>query len=313
MKRVLYIGATEGCSAAERVLGDAIRLEQIEASAAIMAFRLQTAHALLDASMKVRITNEMIASAENLKIISCATTGSDHIETRELRQRGIALRTLREDSELLQSITPAAEMSWALLMACARRINAAIQHVRAGGWDREQFPGWMLNGRCLGVVGCGRIGSWMARYATAFGMDVVGYDPHITAFPQEIRPVSLRELFECSDCISIHVHLTAETKGLISEELLNEAKPGVILVNTSRGAVIDEAALLDGLKSGQISAAGLDVLVGEPDIQDHPLVQFARTHDNLLITPHCAGFSPDAVGVVCAHAAKKILEALQEC
>ena len=123
------------------------------------------ADGLIDASMSVKITGEMLRRAPNLRIISCATTGSDHIAKDEAASRGIEIRTLREDPELLRDLTPAAELSWALVMACARRLVPAVAHVRQGKWQREQFPGMMLRGRTLGLVGCGRIGQWMARYA----------------------------------------------------------------------------------------------------------------------------------------------------
>jgi phosphoglycerate dehydrogenase-like enzyme len=253
----------------------------------------------------------MIANAPKLRIISCATTGSDHIARTKLNERGIQVRTLREDGELLRNITPAAELTFALLLACARRLPAAVKAVQQGSWIREDFPGLMLNGRRLGVVGCGRIGGWMARYARAFGMDVVGYDPFVSAMPAEIRPVMLEELVETSDAVTVHVHLSDQTRGLISADLFRRIKPGAIFLNTSRGAIADEKALLEALQSGRLSAAGLDVLDGEPDVQDHPLRRYAETHDNLLITPHCGGFSPDAVRVVCRRAAEKIRDHLQ--
>ena len=150
----------------------------------------------------------------------------------------------------------------------------------------------------------------MARYGRAFGMDVVGYDPELKSWPETITPMSLTEVVETSDVISVHVHLSDATRGLISAELFRRMKPGAIFLNTSRGAVADEAALLNALQSGHLSAAGLDVLEGEPAIENHPLRQYAERHDNLLITPHCGGFSPDAVRIVCARAAEKIRDHL---
>jgi D-3-phosphoglycerate dehydrogenase len=141
-------------------------------------------------------------------------------------------------------------------------------------------------------------------------MDVVGYDPHIRSFPAGVEPVSLEDVFRRSHFISVHVHLTPETTKLISAERLTLARRGVVVINTSRGQVIDESALLEGLQSGHVGAAGLDVLTNEPDIDNDPLVAYARTHDNLLITPHCGGYSPDAVRVVCAHSARTILNVL---
>lgn len=306
MTTVVYVGALEGYEIASEVLCGISDVVHVKAEKAQIAEALKTADAYLDASMKVRLTDDMIKNAQKLKIISTATTGSDHIERAELDARAIPVWTLKEDRELLNNITPAAELSWALLMACARNLPAATKHVEDGQWVREEFPGIMLNGRKLGLVGCGRIGGWMSRYAKAFGMDVIGYDPILEAFPQEIKKSELHEIFETCDFISIHVHLSETTTGLVTRTLLESVKSGAVFINTSRGALVDETALLDGLKSGRIGAAGLDVLEGEPQTKDHPLVLYARDHDNLLITPHCGGFSPDAVRVVCAHAAKKI-------
>jgi phosphoglycerate dehydrogenase-like enzyme len=310
MKTVLYIGSPEGFEAAEAVLGDMAHTRHPEARQDAFIRAFPEADALLDASMKVNITDEMVRAAPRLKIISCATTGSDHIDRAALDERNIPVRTLKEDPDLLQNLTPAAELSWALLMACARRLPPAIKHVTGGGWNREAFPGIMLNGRRLGLIGCGRIGGWMARYGRAFGMEVVGHDPHLKNWPESIRQVPLTQLMETSDFVSVHVHLTPETEGLVSKKLLERIKPGAVLINTSRGAVVDESALLDGLKSGRIYGVGLDVMTGEPDTRHHALVRYARDHDNVLITPHCGGYSPDAVRLVCRRAAEKIRNVL---
>lgn len=308
---IVYLGAEEGREAASEVLeprGGKVVHPKAEPEA--VAAALKGAQALLDASMKVPISDAMVAAAPGLKIISCATTGSDHIARGELDKRGVPVRTLRDDRELLMNITPAAELTFALLAACARRLPAAVASVKQGRWVREDFPGLMLNGRRLGIIGCGRIGGWMARYGRAFGMDVVGYDPFLDKFPDGIAPVSLEELAATSDAITVHVHLSDETRGLVSADLFRRMKPGAIFLNTSRGAIADEAALLEGLESGRIGAAGLDVLEGEPDVAKHPLRLYAERHDNLLITPHCGGFSPDAVRVVCRRAAEKIRDQL---
>lgn len=310
MQKIIYLGPDEGFQAVQTMASRELNFHHVEAEDSAVAQALRSAAALLDASMRVRLTAEMIQAAPGLKIISCATTGSDHIDVDILARRGIVLATLRDDRELLQNLTPAAELSWALLMACARRLTAAFDHVKEGLWTRELFPGIMLRGKRLGLVGCGRIGSWMGRYAGAFGMEVVGYDPYVEPFPEHIKAVLLPELAETSDFISIHVHLSAETRRLISRELFRRMKKGVVLINTSRGAVIDESALLEALIEGRVAAAGVDVLEGEPDINNHPLVEYARRHDNLIITPHCGGFSYDAIRIVCRRAAEKIISYL---
>ena len=304
---IAYLGADAGYQALVETLGGAADAVHVEANPNALSQALETASGLLDASMAVPISDAMIDAAPNLKIISCATTGADHIARNSVQAKGIAIHTLREDADLLANLTPAAELSWALLMAVARSLPAAVAHTRAGLWRREDFPGTMVQGRTLGLVGVGRIGGWMARYAQAFGMSVLGYDPYQDTLSDGVKPATLEDLFGASDFVSVHVHLSDETRGLVNRTLLESAKPGQILINTSRGAIVDEAALLDGLKSGRLGGAGLDVLDGEPDTVNHPLVVYSQSHENVLITPHCGGFSPDAVRLVCARAGQKIM------
>lgn len=306
MKTVAFLGPDYVVESLQRQAGDHVRVLGVSADASAVTEALSGAAAVLDASMKVRLTDAMLA-ASPVEIISCATTGSDHIDRTELERRGVPVRTLKEDRDLLMGLTPAAELSWALLMACARRIPAALDHVRSNGWDRELFPGIMVKGKQLGLIGMGRIGGWMARYAAAFGASVVGYDPFVESMPEGVRVVSLEELFAGSDFISIHVHLSEQTRGMVTRELLAGVKPGAIFINTSRGGLCDEVALLEALQSGRLAAAGLDVLADEPAVEKSALLNYAKTHDNLIITPHCGGYSPDAVRLVCERAMSKIL------
>ena len=310
MGLVIYLGSKEGYEAANKVLSGFAEVQCVEANSTQVAKALTMADALLDASMKVHITDSMVNAAPHLKMISCATTGSDHISRTAIDERGIFMHTLKEDPDLLRNITPAAELSWALLMTCARKLKGAFQHVDQGFWVRENFPGIMLNGRKLGLIGCGRIGSWMARYAHAFGMNTIAYDPFQKELPDGVERRSLEQLVSEADFISIHVHLSDQTKGMVSRHLIEQFKAGSIFINTSRGALVDEVALLEALSSGRIAAIGVDVLNGEPEISNHPMAVYARTHDNLLITPHCGGFSPDAVRIVCTCAAQKIIKIL---
>ena len=293
--RIVFVGPEEGLAAARNEIAGRADVVFTLANADSLSQALAEADALIDASMKVRITDAMIMAAPRLKIISTATTGSDHIDRRVANERSIQVRTLREDGDLLREITPAAELTWALVLACARRLVPAVEHVRAGGWNRELFPGVTLKRRELGIIGCGRIGQEIAGYAHAFGMRVMGFDPYLDPWPGNITRRDLSQLVAEADVISVHVHLSDETRNLIDSDLFGRMKAGAIFINTSRGAIADERALVRSLESGQLAAAGVDVLDGEPDIGDHPLVDYARTHDNLLITPHCGGFSPDAV------------------
>lgn len=307
---VIYLGPESGIAAVKDTLGAGFHLLTPATTPAAVIPLLPQAHAILDASMKVPLRQPELDAAVNLRLIATATTGADHIDSAVLAARGIPLLTLKGQKQVLNELTPAAELSWMLLMACARHLRAANRHVEAGRWDRELFPGMLLKGRTLGLIGCGRIGQWMARYATAFGMHVIGHDPHlpVAEWPQTIERSDLDAVLQNAHAVSIHVHLSDETRGLLRQREFALMRPGAILVNTSRGAICDEDALLRSLESGHLGGYGTDVLEGEPAIQNSRVWSYAQTHDNCLITPHIGGFSPDAVNIVLRFSATRIRE-----
>lgn len=295
--QVIYLGPPEMAALVAAELGDAYEVFAANEDDEVRA-RLPVAAFVLDAYMRVRFSAEMLRSAPALRAFVAATTGADHVDGSELERRGIPLLTLRGQSEVLRNLTPAAELSWLLIMACARNLRAPVADVLAGAWDRNRHPGLMLKGRTIGIVGCGRIGQWIGRYARAFGTTPLGFDPHIEPWPADIEKCSLPDLLRRADIVTVHVPLGDATRGLLGREQFALMRPGVIIVNTSRGEIIDETALLEGLETGRVRAAGLDVLTGEPEVAAHPLRRYAETHDNVIITPHIGGFSPDAVATV---------------
>jgi D-3-phosphoglycerate dehydrogenase len=177
-----------------------------------------------------------------------------------------------------------------------------------GAWTRDAFRGRELYGKTVGLVGIGRLGSIVAGYCRSFGMEVQGYDPR-PDFPEELarRCASLAELMSTSDVISLHVAYHAGTRHLIDADHLRRARRSAVLINTSRGGVIDDAALLAALLEGRLSGAALDVVDGEPDVgAEHPLVRYARTHDNLILTPHLGGNTVESVAKTEAFIADKV-------
>jgi D-3-phosphoglycerate dehydrogenase len=154
----------------------------------------------------------------------------------------------------------------------------------------------MLRGKVLGIIGCGRIGQMVAHYGQAFGMRTIGYDPHLAGWPVSIeRCGRLEDVLVASDFVTVHVPLNEETRGLLNAAAFEHMKPGAVFVNTSRGEVTDEVALLKALETQHLRGAGLDVLTGEPDVAAHPLHRYAQTHRNLVITPHIGGYCPETV------------------
>ncbi len=188
------------------------------------------------------------------------------------------------------SSSAAAELTWGLLLALARRIPAEDARVRAGGWQAS--VGADLAGTTLGLVGLGRLGSRVARYGLAFGMDVAAWSPHLTAARAEAagaRLVAKEQLFASSDVVSIHLVLAPATRGLVGEAELRSMRPTAYLINTSRGPIVEEAALLRALHEGWIAGAGLDVFDVEPLPPDHPW----RRAPRCILTPHL-GYVTDA-------------------
>ena len=238
----------------------------------------------------VQVDREVIERGRKLKAIATPTTGTDHIDLDAAKERGIEVVCIKTEYDLLDTFTATAELAWGLLIACVRELPAAHGRATTGHWDRDLFTGHQLSGKTLGILGYGRLGRMVAQYGNAFRMRVIACDIRDFSAPGVSR-ADFETLLRESDVISLHIHLTPETTGTIGREAFSKMKPGVVIINTSRGALVDEGAFLDALKSGKVSAAGLDMIHGEWDehIERHPLIRYAATHRNLVITPHIGG------------------------
>ncbi len=238
-----------------------------------------------------RIDRELFAAAPRLRALVSATTGLDHIDLETATESGVEVLSLQGETEFLEGLSATAELAWGLLLAVLRHIPQASQSVKEGGWDRDAFRGNELRDKRLGILGLGRLGRMVAEYGRAFGMAVAAHDPCLDDWPEDVesRP-SLEALLEDTQVLSIHVPLSEETKGMIDETQLARLPDGAVLINTSRGAVVDEAALLAALGSGHLAGAGLDVVADElSGGPSDPLLAYARDHENLIITPHMGG------------------------
>jgi len=262
----------------------------------------------------VQFDREAIERADRLQVVATPSTGTDHIDVKALRERGIDLIALTYEYDFLDKFTATAEGGWGLLLACIRRIPAALDAVRRGDWARGRgLTSHQLSGKTLGVLGVGRLGKMVVEYGKAFRMRVLGCDPKPFNIAGVERVDFDRFLAE-SDVISVNVHLNDETRGLLSREAFAKMKNGVVIVNTSRGGLIDEDALVEGLMSGKVYAAGLDVIDGEwmEDITEHPLVRYAQTHDNLVITPHSVSSTVESIAGSRIYTGKMLAEYLSK-
>lgn len=258
-------------------------------------------------SFRMPVDAEVLARGARLRLVATASTGTDHVDKHELARRNIRLLCIRDDIGLLDTFSATAELAWMLLLACARHLRQGQRQALAGRWNDPLPLGRQLRGLTLGVLGVGRLGRMTARYGQAFGMHVLGCDPHGCADPG-VRPVDFTTLLRESDAISIHVHMDPENVDLIDAAAFAAMRPGVILVNTSRAAIVNEDALLAALATGRLAAYGTDVIHGEwgPDASDNRLVQYARAHDNVVITPHVGGATDHTVDGARRFMARKI-------
>ena len=258
---------------------------------------LASTHVLF-APLGFPVTAARIAACPQLRAIVSNTTGVPHIDTEAASARGIAVCALHDEPAFLDTITATAEHTIGLMLAAWRRVPAAHAAATAGHWDRRPWGAPSMFSRMrLGIVGFGRLGRKVARIAEAMGMQVRYFDPYV---PGGLG--SLIELARESDVLSLHAPANSDTRGLVSREILEALPSGALVVNTARGELLDADALLDLLLSGHIRAAALDTVDGEYDpgfgdtFGSDRLAVYARTHDNLLLTPHIGGSTLDAWG-----------------
>lgn len=285
--------------------------------AALSRAELLAALAEVDAlivRLAFQVDEEVFAAAPHLRAVVSATTGLDHIDLAAAERHGVQVLSLRGEVNFLRSIPATAELTWGLLLALTRNIPSAFSSVLAGEWQRDRFKGHDLAGRRLAILGLGRIGSIVARYGLAFGMRVYAYDPHPLTWVEGVkRTESMEELLVAADVLSIHVPLNPQTVGLVGAEQLNRLPPGALLINTSRGDVLDESALLAALQSGRLAGAALDVLSNERStgLGSSALVEYARTHANLLLTPHIGGATYESMAATEIFMAHKLVNYLR--
>jgi len=248
---------------------------------------------------RTKIDAGVIARAPRLKLIVRAGSGVDSIDTTAASARGIEVASSPES--LVESV---AEHVIGLMLALARSTTLADASTKAGRWEKERFVGTELRGKTLGIVGMGRIGRRVGEIARVLGMTLLGYDvapvPQETLASLDCKMVDIDALFGASDFITLHVPLTTETRHLVDGRRLALMRKNGFIINTARGEVIDEAALIRALSSGEIGGAGLDVFAGEPKITE------VVTTVNTVTTPHIGGQTKDAQTSAVAVAGAKI-------
>jgi D-3-phosphoglycerate dehydrogenase len=252
-----------------------------------------------------KVTAKALAAATRLKVIGRAGVGVDNVNVEAATERGIVVMNTPGGNTI-----STAEHTFSLLLSLARKIPQAHASMVAGKWDRKSFEGTELCGKTLGIVGMGRIGGEVARRAVAFGMNVIAYDPYLVQSRARSLQVELADglpaLLQRADFITVHMPMTPETKNILNASTIAQCKKGVLIVNCARGGLVEEAALLEALKSGQVGGAALDVYEKEPPAEDMPF----RSLPNVVLTPHLGASTSEAqesVGIEIAQGVSEFL------
>jgi D-3-phosphoglycerate dehydrogenase len=266
--------------------------------------------------LRHRIDAEVFAAGPSLRLVVTPTTGLNHIDVEEADQRGIRVLSLRGEVDFLREVRATAEHTLALLLALLRCVPAAAMHVRSGGWNRDLFRGHELSDKTAGVVGYGRLGRMVARSLKALGARVLVADPHVERGTVEsgLQLLLLDDLLRKADIVTLHVAYSPATHGFFGQREFSLMKEGSWFVNTSRGELVDENALLAALRSHRLAGAALDVITDEysGELFNHPLIQYARDHDRLIVTPHIGGCTVESMAKTELFMAKRLVEVVTQ-
>ena len=245
---------------------------------------LQPFDVLCTVRERMALPRTLIERLPNLKLITIIGMSLPNLDLDAATDHGVRVAHVNYANPAFRSISNATpELAWGLMIATVRNLAEEHRRMREGGW--QSTTGMILSGKTLGLVGLGRIGKRMAEYAKVFGMEIIAWSQNLTeqaAAEVGVRRVEKDELFARADVISVHLVLSDRTRGLIGERELGLMKPSAYLINTSRGPIVDEPALIESLKSKRIAGAGIDVYDAEPPAPDHPL----RSLPNVTLSPH---------------------------
>ena len=256
--------------------------------------RIRDAEIVLNIRSSSRFSAPVLEACPRLRLLSLWGTGTDHVDLPAAARAGVTVTNTPGVAAV--SI---AEHTMALLFAVARGVVQLDTATRDGRWERGRMT--ELRGKVCGVIGFGAIGRAFARIAAGIGMRVIVWTMHPERYP-DVACCGLEELYRTADVVSIHLRLSASTEHFVGAEQFARMKPGAILINTARGAIVDEAAMIEALDSGRLAGAGLDVFAQEPLPHGNPF----RGRANVVLTPHCAGITPEAVEAGLAMAVENI-------
>ena len=236
------------------------------------------------------LLDESILKFSNLKGINTASTGLNHIDVLYCTHNNIKVVSHKDDMELLENLPSTSELAFGLMLSLLRNIPSGFDDVKKGNWDYEPFVGHQIKGKVIGVIGYGRLGKIMCELFNGWGVEVLAVDPYVDVWLGH-NGFDLQYTLSNSDVVFLHTHVTDETRGMVDEEFLSYMKEGSYLINTSRGELVDEQAIIESIRSGHLKGYGTDVIKDEfGDYKGSKLVEFSKKH-NVIITPHVGGMT----------------------
>lgn len=272
-------------------------IKNIKPKRKIVLKEIQNADAYI-ATADIKIDKEFLNKAKKLKVIGSPSTGTDHMDLNLIKKKNIKCFDISKELNLIKTFSATSELAFGLILGLNRKIITASIDAMKGKWGREKFQGFQLLGKTLGIIGLGRLGKISADIGKGFGMKIIANDTKKINY-KKIKMVSLSRIAQLSDIITLHVHLNNKTENLIDIKFLKRMKKSAIIINTSRGKIINEKDLLLALKEKIIYGAGLDVINGEwlneNERKNHALIQYAKKNKNLIITPHIGGATKESI------------------
>ncbi len=261
----------------------------------------------------IYIGKTLIDCAKNLQFICTASTGLNHIDIQYAKKNKIRIISLTEERKVINKISSTAELAFTLMLCSLRKLNEASKSVLNGEWDYLPYVGKQVDHLKIGIIGYGRLGKLFARYCNSFGADIYIFDPYKSVKIKKFKQVdTLKKLVIMSDVISLHVHVSNETLGMIDKNILNFAKSDLLLINTSRGDIINEEDIIQFLVKNKNARIAVDVIANEINTKkDSILIKYAKESNQVLITPHIGGMTIHAQQIAYNHAANLLYNAFQ--
>lgn len=279
------------------------------------ALKLSKEAKVILAGGRIKIDEELLNKAKNLKLILSPSTGTDHLALNIIKKNKIKIIHIAKKFQLINKFTATSELSFCLLLSLLRKTINSFNDAKEGIWSRDKYVGSQLKDKTIGILGLGRLGKISARIAKGFQMNVIAHDIKKVKV-SGVKNVTFNNLIKSSDIIFIHIHLNKSTENLINLKIFRKMKKKSILINTSRGKIINEKDLLFALKKKMIAGAGLDVISGEwlekKKLSKHPLIKYSKNNDNLIITAHIGGSTFESIKMARDYVFNYLLRSVQK-